>query len=43
VLVNYLKPAHTLFVDLLEPLPPPVPKRWELGLSDLDDTSLLHG
>jgi phage tail-like protein len=43
VLVNYLKPAHTHFVDLLEPLPPPVPKHWELGLSDLDDTSLLHG
>lgn len=21
----------------------PVPKHWELGLSDLDDTSLLHG
>jgi hypothetical protein len=43
VLVNYLKPAHTHFVDLLEPLPPPVAKHWELGLSDLDDTSLLHG
>jgi phage tail-like protein len=42
VLVNYLKPAHTHFVDLLEPLPPPVPKHWELGLSDLGEITDLH-
>jgi hypothetical protein len=39
VLVSYLKPAYTHFVGLLEPLPPPVLKHGELGLSDLDDTS----
>ena len=43
VLVDYLKPAHTHFVHLLEPAPLPVADHWELGLSDLDDTSLLHG
>ncbi len=32
----------THFVDLVEPFPPVVPDHWELGLSDLGDTSLLH-
>ena len=41
-IVEYLKPAHTHFVDLVEPLPPVIPDHWELGLSDLGDTSLLH-
>jgi phage tail-like protein len=41
-IVEYLKPAHTHFVDLVEPFPPVVPDHWELGLSDLGDTSLLH-
>ena len=34
-IVEYLKPAHTHFVDLVEPLPPILPNHWELGLSDL--------
>ena len=41
-IVEYLKPAHTHFVSLLEPLPPIVPDHWELGVSELGDTSLLH-
>lgn len=41
-IVDYLKPAHTHFVDLIEPFPPVIPEHWELGLSDLSDTSLLH-
>lgn len=41
-IVEYLKPAHTHFVDLVEPLPPVVPNHWELGLSDLGETTDLH-
>ena len=42
VIVNYLKPAHTHFVNLIEPLPPIVPDHWELGLSEVGETSNLH-
>ena len=31
--------AHTHFVDLIEPLPPVLPNHWELGLSDLVETT----
>ncbi|CAM4543867.1 Phage tail protein [Myxococcus xanthus] len=41
-LVEYLKPAHTHFVDLVEPLPPILPEHWELGLSELGETTTLH-
>ncbi len=41
-IVEYLKPAHTHFVSLIEPLPPPSYDHWELGVSELGDTSLLH-
>lgn len=41
-IVEYLKPAHTHFVNLIEPLPPPSYDHWELGVSELGDTSLLH-
>ncbi|RKH35682.1 phage tail protein [Corallococcus praedator] len=41
-LVEYLKPAHTHFVDLVEPLPPIHPEHWELGLSELGETTTLH-
>ncbi len=41
-IVEYLKPAHTHFVDLVEPLPPILPDHWELGLSDLGETTDLH-
>lgn len=41
-IVEYLKPAHTHFVDLVEPFPPVVPDHWELGLSELGTESSLH-
>ena len=41
-IVEYLKPAHTHFVDLLEPLPPIVYDHWELGVSEIGVTSDLH-
>lgn len=42
-LVDYLKPAHTHFVNLLEPTPPELVDHVELGRSELDTTWLLHG
>jgi len=41
-IVDYLKPAHTHFVDLLEPGVPPVFEHWELGISELGWTTDLH-
>lgn len=41
-LVEYLKLAHTDFVDVAEPLPPILPEHWELRLSDLSETTTLH-
>lgn len=41
-LVEYLKPAHTHFMDLLEPVPPIEPDHWELGVSELGATAILH-
>jgi phage tail-like protein len=41
-IVEYLKPAHTHFVNLLERLPPPSYDHWELGVSELSETTLLH-
>ncbi|MBX3249397.1 MAG: phage tail protein [Myxococcales bacterium] len=41
-IVEYLKPAHTHFVDLVEPVPPVLLNHWELGLSDLGETTDLH-
>lgn len=41
-IVDYLKPAHTHFVDLVEPVPPPVFDHWELGVSELGWTADLH-
>jgi len=41
-IVDYLKPAHTHFVDLVEPGIPPVFDHWELGVSELGLTTDLH-
>jgi phage tail-like protein len=41
-IVEYLKPAHTHFVDLIEPLPPLVADDWEIGVSELGVGSVLH-
>lgn len=43
MIVDYLKPAHTHFVDLIEPGPPPTFDHWELGVSELGTTTDLHG
>ena len=41
-LVDYLRPAHTHFIDLLEPIPPEVIDHLELGLSELGVNWSLH-
>jgi phage tail-like protein len=41
-IVEYLKPAHTHFVDLLEPVTVVVSEYWEIGVSELGVTTLLH-
>jgi hypothetical protein len=41
-IVELSKPAHTHFVDLIEPLAPIVPDHWEIGVSELGLGSLLH-
>jgi phage tail-like protein len=41
-IVDYMRPAHTHFVDLLEPGPPPTFEHWELGVSELGETTDLH-
>lgn len=40
--VDYMRPAHTHFVDLLEPGAPASFDHWELGISELGVTSDLH-
>jgi phage tail-like protein len=41
-IVDYMKPAHTHFVRLVEPEVPPVVDHVELGLSELGETWVLH-
>lgn len=41
-IVEYLKPAHTHFVNLVEPLPPPSFDDWELGESLVGVSTDLH-
>lgn len=41
-IVEYLKPAHTHFVQLIEPAPPEQIDHWCLGLSELGVESDLH-
>lgn len=41
-LVNYMKPAHTHFQNLVEPIIPEVLDHLELGLSELGDEFVLH-
>ncbi len=41
-IIEYLKPAHTHFIDLIEPEIPVEPDHVELGLSELDSTFTLH-
>ncbi len=41
-IVELLKPAHTHFVDLIEPLPPLALDHWLLGVSALGESTDLH-
>ncbi len=41
-IVEYLKPAHTHFVTLVEPSPPAFIDHWELGVSEVGVTTDLH-
>jgi hypothetical protein len=41
-IVEYMKPAHTHFVDLLEPTPPQTYDHWELGISELGRDTIVH-
>ncbi len=41
-IVDYLKPAHTHFVNLVEPVPPPSFDDWELGESLVGVSTDLH-
>ncbi len=41
-IVQYLKPAHTHFVALIEPTPPAVVDHWVLGVSELGESTDLH-
>ena len=41
-LVNHMKPAHTHFIDLVEPMPPIAYDHWELGISELGESTDLH-
>jgi len=41
-IVEYLKPAHTHFVDLVEPLPTVLPDHWEIGVSEVGVTTFAH-
>jgi phage tail-like protein len=42
MIVDYLRPAHTHFVNLLEPTAAIVPNHWELGVSEIEISSDLH-
>lgn len=41
-LANYMKPAHTHLIEVVQPFPPPVYDPIELGVSRLGDDWLLH-
>ena len=41
-IVDFMRPAHTHFIDLIEPGAPAFIDHWELGLSELGETSDLH-
>lgn len=41
-IVDFMRPAHTHFIDLIEPGAPAFIDHWELGLSALGETTDLH-
>lgn len=42
IIVEYMKPAHTHFLKIIEPTDPEFVDHWELDFSALDDTTVLH-
>jgi phage tail-like protein len=42
-IVDFMRPAHTHFIDILEPGAPAFIDHWELGMSELGETTDLHG
>ena len=41
-IVNYMKPAHTHFINLIEPTQPQILDKWILGLSELGENTFLQ-
>lgn len=42
-IATFMHPAHEHLIEIIEPAPPPdIPDHWELGLSELGETTLLH-
>lgn len=41
-IADYMKPAHTHCVRVLQPVPPDFIDHWEIGESELGETTLLH-
>ena len=41
-IADYMKPAHTHCVRVVQPIPPALINHWELGISLLGETSILH-
>jgi phage tail-like protein len=41
-IVDFMRPAHTHFIDILEPGAPAFIDHWELGISELGETTDLH-
>lgn len=41
-IANYMKPAHTHLLRIVEPTIPDVPDDWEIGLSELGIGTILH-
>ena len=41
-IVDWMKPAHTHFIELVEPSAPPAYDHWELGISELGVETVLH-
>lgn len=42
IICEYMKPAHTHCAGIIEPVDPLTTDHWELGISELDETTILH-
>ncbi len=41
-IIEYMKPAHTHLISIIEPTSPEFINHWEVGVSELGDTTVLH-